>query len=93
MKLKNLFLDFGIYLFCFAGVMSTKVIPDLKAENIEVVLPSWKSLLGSAVIAVLAVAIGERSGEIQGKRTRFKRRAFTAFLLGAFWVEIMAKVF
>ena len=91
MKWANLWKDFGVYLFCLTGTLTTKVIPDLQAEHVEIILPTWQSLIASGVIAIIAVAIGEKTGDIAGRRANFKRRAMSAFLLGVFWIEVMEK--
>ncbi len=83
--------QFGVYVFCFAGVICTKAIPDLRAGDSTFVLPSWETLAGSGFIALLVVAIQERMGDKVGKHKRFFRRASAAFLWGYFFQEIVEK--
>ena len=91
MKWKNLWKDFGVYLFCLAGTLTTKAIPDLTADQVEVILPTWQTLIASILVAFIAMSIGEKEGDLAGRRANFRRRATSAFLLGVFAIEIMEK--
>lgn len=90
-KIKVLLNDFGIYLGCLGGVFVTKVIPDLTAEEPEIILPSLRQIIVAIVTALIVTWIGESRGDIPGKRAHFKRRFQIAFLLGVFWIEIVDK--
>lgn len=89
---RNFVLDFGIYAFCLAGVLITRIIPDFTMVDIQPHLPSIPEFFTAAVVAIIVVLIGERSGDLEGKRTKFGRRAKTAFLLGVFSIEIVSKI-
>ena len=50
--MKNLWKDFGVYLFCLAGTMVTKIIPNLQAEEVEIVLSAQRSGEAGGVVGV-----------------------------------------
>jgi hypothetical protein len=87
----NIWKDFGVYLFCLLGTLTTKAIPDLTATDAQIVLPTWQTIVVSMVLSLVVVAIGESKGDLLGKRANFRRRAFKAFLLGVFAIEITEK--
>ena len=89
---RNFFLDFGVYAFCLGGVLITRIIPDFTMAIIKPHMPSFAELLSALVVTIVVVLLGERSGDLEGKRAKFGRRAKTAFLLGVFSIEIVTKI-
>lgn len=89
---KALYLEFGIYLFCFLGIGADRFIPDLTVDVLSISFPNFGELLSTLILTLVIVRRAEKSGDIAGKRARFFRRAKSAFLVGFFAMETMSKV-
>ena len=88
--------DYGVYLFCFAGVLTTQMVPNLLSQfvmskPIDIVIPTPGQVLASVVVAVIVMAAGERTQDIKGRRTKFGRRAKSAFLLGVSCISLLER--
>jgi hypothetical protein len=93
-RLKELWLDFGVYLVCMGGVSFFDMLEMLRTPDSKPLpLPTWRYWVASAVLAIGALIVAESSGETAGKRARWKRRAVTAFLIGVsstkLWEELL----
>jgi len=96
-KIKELFQDFGVYLFCAGGVAVYLFFPDLKGglHGVTFYLPSAAEAVAGLLVALFAVWRGEKDGNIEGKRKNFSRRAQSAALYGfavAWAVERLVEV-
>lgn len=83
-KFHAFILDFGVYLFCVLGVSVYLFFPDIKEgiHGVTFYLPRWEEAVVGMLVAIFAVWKGERSGNIEGKRKNFSRRAQSAALYG-----------
>ena len=77
-------LDFGVYLFCIFGVSVYLFFPDIKEgiHGTTFYMPSAAEATVAVLVGIFAVWKGEQSGQIEGKRKNFSRRAQSAALYG-----------
>lgn len=82
-KVRMLWLDFGVYLFCLFGSTFFDLMGMLRTpEDQPLPLPTWRYWAASGLLAIGGLIAAESHGETAGKRAKFKRRAVTAFLIG-----------
>ena len=93
-KIVDFLNEFGVFIFCFGGVLCKKAIPDLRLGDTTFILPTWQMVAGSGGAAILVMAAFEFLGGKNriAKRKRFVRRALTAFLCGYFFIDVIEKV-
>lgn len=81
---KNALLDFGVYLFCIGGGLVRVFTPDLSKgiQAVELVIPSWQSIVIGGAAAIAAMVRAELQGTAPGRRSSFRRRANFAIVVG-----------
>ena len=89
---RNASADLAVYLGCFAGVILTKLIPDLKTGATMIALPTTISLVASAGVALVIIALEEGRATKSKERQAIGRRLRASFLWGVFAIEIMEKI-
>lgn len=84
------FLDFGVYLFCVAGVLASQYLDAFTAQQrIDLSTLSMARVGLAMLIAFALIARDEWGADRKGRRSNWLRRAQFALGQGFMWQTIM----